>query len=178
MVDGIHLPAPRTDLALAELEPADANVLYRFFDADRTLLYIGISARLNERWRQHSREKGWFRQIRSATIEHYDSRAEVEAAEIAAIKAEGPKWNDRHNNPIPISLRRTPRLTGLGDWLSMGEIMARVKAAGLPDSESTIRRTVDKLAGDNTFTSYRTDIGGYRRIKAVDIDAWIAGRLG
>lgn len=73
------------------------QTLYRFFDANDVLLYVGITNDAGTRWRNHSRKKGWWREVCRVRVEHFDSRAEVEAAEKAAIIAEAPVHNVQHN---------------------------------------------------------------------------------
>jgi len=73
------------------------QALYRFWDKNNTLLYIGISNNFLGRIRQHTHTADWFQQAHNVTIEHYNSRAEVEQAEVKAIKAELPLYNKTHN---------------------------------------------------------------------------------
>ncbi len=64
-------------------------------------------------------------------------------------------------------------MVGDGTWLTMGEVMARIRAAGLPDSADTIRRMVD--AGQ--LKAYRQRDGrGHRRISAASVDELIRRR--
>lgn len=69
------------------------TTLYRFFDADDRLLYVGISLSVVERLRAHRSDKHWFPDLARATFENFDSRREAAAAELAAIKAEKPIYN-------------------------------------------------------------------------------------
>lgn len=73
------------------------NILYRFFDANSDLLYVGITMNLAERWRAHRTDKAWIQDVATITIKHYSSREELMEAEQRAIKAEHPKWNKQHN---------------------------------------------------------------------------------
>ena len=73
------------------------NVLYRFFDANDELLYVGISMTPWERFRQHRQDKSWWVDIRKTTMEPYPSRAAVMAAERTAIIEERPRYNVVHN---------------------------------------------------------------------------------
>ncbi len=84
------------------------HVLYRFFAADDTLLYIGLTVNPGTRWTAHSKDKPWWLDVAKVTVEHYPSREAVEAAEIAAIKAERPLHNVAHNRPA--KPKRQPRL--------------------------------------------------------------------
>lgn len=73
------------------------HVLYRFWNADNELLYIGITVHLPTRLTQHRAEKDWWAEVTAITLEHYNTREDVLAAERAAIEAEWPIWNIKHN---------------------------------------------------------------------------------
>ncbi|MBI2698647.1 MAG: GIY-YIG nuclease family protein [Mycobacterium sp.] len=69
------------------------NALYRIFDADDALLYVGITNNPYGRAMDHVRLRPWARRISYITFEHYDDRNELNAAEREAIAAEGPEFN-------------------------------------------------------------------------------------
>lgn len=71
----------------------EGTTLYRYFDADGKLLYIGITNHAVLRALQHSRFSRWWPSVRSATFEHYATRDEALAAEAAAITRERPPHN-------------------------------------------------------------------------------------
>ena len=71
--------------------------LYRMFSADDALLYIGQSHSPMSRPQELSKYYPWPRKIARVTLEWFDTRAEVVAAETAAIKAERPQHNVQHN---------------------------------------------------------------------------------
>jgi excinuclease UvrABC nuclease subunit len=75
------------------------NLLYRMFDTDGRLLYVGIStASLTfERMRSHKTSSHFFSLVRSITIEHFPSQRELREAEARAIKDECPIYNKQHN---------------------------------------------------------------------------------
>jgi hypothetical protein len=78
------------------------HVLYRFWDCDDQLLYVGLTANPGSRWKAHGVEKPWWIDVARVTVEHFASRAEAEAAEATAIKTEGPLYNVRH---VPVTMR-------------------------------------------------------------------------
>lgn len=69
------------------------QTLYRFFDSEGRLLYVGISKFFEARLKQHYRNSSWFFDSSSVTLEHYETRAQVEEAETLAIKTESPLHN-------------------------------------------------------------------------------------
>lgn len=67
--------------------------LYRLFDDAGELLYVGIGTFPQHRISDHRRLKPWASEIRSTSVEWYDSRDEALAAEAVAIKTERPAHN-------------------------------------------------------------------------------------
>jgi len=67
--------------------------LYRHFDEDDNLLYVGISMSVAARLACHKSSSHWFDKIKKITIENFGTREEVLDAEIKAIQLEKPKFN-------------------------------------------------------------------------------------
>lgn len=67
--------------------------LYRHFDADQVLLYVGISLRPIQRLAQHEGASHWFQNIARIEIEKFPSRSDALQAEAEAIWRERPKHN-------------------------------------------------------------------------------------
>ena len=77
--------------------PDEPTALYRWFDADDQLLYVGISNNVVRRSGEHAKAKAWMRQAVRNTVEWLPDRASALAAEEAAIESEHPKHNIVHN---------------------------------------------------------------------------------
>lgn len=78
------------------------TMLYRFFDDQGTLLYVGITDDPRARWSDHAHraqrnEDSWWHQVRVVHTEWLATRAEAEGAEITAIHGEHPVHNSAHN---------------------------------------------------------------------------------
>lgn len=78
------------------------TMLYRFFDGQGTLLYVGITDDPHVRWADHARkaqrkEEPWWSEVRVVHTEWLATRADAEKAEIAAIHDERPMHNTSHN---------------------------------------------------------------------------------
>jgi len=73
--------------------------LYRHFDENNKLMYVGISLNTFTRLGQHRDHSKWFKQIKYVKIEHYPTRQDAMTAEKTAIKTENPMFN--------IALRKT-----------------------------------------------------------------------
>jgi hypothetical protein len=69
------------------------TLLYRLFDGDGVLLYIGISDNLKQPMSMHAAEKPWWPRVANMTVEIWPSREAADAAETAAIRDEQPLFN-------------------------------------------------------------------------------------
>lgn len=87
-------------------EPAESTpertALYRLYDADGKLLYVGITNDTERRWSDHSSDKSWWPDVAERTAEWFATRPEAEAAEIQAIKTEKPRRNRAHNMSVEL----------------------------------------------------------------------------
>lgn len=86
-------PRPCTDTPPTGMTTA----LYRRYDADDNLLYVGISDNPRRRGARHRKRSSWAAFAVRAGVEWFPSREAAEAAERAAIETESPLFNDRHN---------------------------------------------------------------------------------
>jgi predicted GIY-YIG superfamily endonuclease len=82
--------ADATELELGEEAP---TALYRFYAADGSLLYVGVTNNMKARLGQHAADKPWWPQVARKTVGWHATRAEALAAESAAIKTEHPAHN-------------------------------------------------------------------------------------
>lgn len=74
--------------------------LYRHYDAQNNLIYIGVSLSALNRLGQHQQNSHWFSQIKKVEIETFSSRSEALIAEERAIKTENPLYNKTHNKNV------------------------------------------------------------------------------
>lgn len=69
-------------------------VLYRFFDADGALLYVGKSTHAWDRFAEHRRGSAFYPDAAAVTLQRgFVSEAELAAAEVSAIRSENPRFN-------------------------------------------------------------------------------------
>lgn len=92
-----------------DAEDKHAHVVYRMYDAQGALLYIGVTSDLSRRLQMHLNRPAYkyaaipgraeiHARLHDFTVTQYPSRALANAAERAAITAEAPELN-RHHNP-------------------------------------------------------------------------------
>lgn len=70
------------------------TALYRLYDADDELLYVGITWNPKSRWAQHATHKSWWHTVTRKTVEWHEDRSSAIAAEARATAAEKPRYDD------------------------------------------------------------------------------------
>lgn len=79
--------------------PPRQTWLYRMFNDDGELLYIGITKNRYQRWRDHEKSKPWISEATTWKWEVIDPQADPLEVEKRAIKSERPRYNVVHNKP-------------------------------------------------------------------------------
>lgn len=69
------------------------TALYRLFDAEGRLLYVGIAFNPADRWRGHSSTKFWWHEVSRREVEWRETRGDALRAEAEAILVERPLYN-------------------------------------------------------------------------------------
>lgn len=77
------------------------TALYRHFDSDGVLLYVGVTWDLRQRAMLHASASVWYPYSVRCEAEWLDNREEAFAAESAAIRRELPLFNIRHSISDP-----------------------------------------------------------------------------
>lgn len=78
----------------------ERTALYRLFNAEDRLLYVGITTDTNVRWQAHSTAK-WWPDVARKDVQWFNHRVEAAEAEKAAIKSEQPLHNRAHADYHP-----------------------------------------------------------------------------
>lgn len=147
--------------------------LYRYFDAEGQLLYVGISFSAIARASQHRKEKGWWTEFTNMTVERFDTRSQAEAAEIEAIKSESPVHNVIHNRSVVRPSTAAPWVCG-----SCESHFGRKKGDGYIQVHwnvmwQSVCASCDQL-GDNS----RYWIDGTRISNLAEVERWTHHLLG
>ena len=122
--------------------------VYRMFDAEGQLLYVGVTSTFGRRMHVHSERKEWWPLVVTLTVEQFGSREEADAAERLAIATEDPVHNvvgtqhahDAHRVPagssIPVMVRMSTELLAKLDAdrgeLNRSEWIRRLVARWVP----------------------------------------------
>ena len=81
-----------------------AKSLYRMFDKNDNLLYVGMSFSPGYRLAQHSQNTVWFTEVVKITIRRFESDDLCKDAEAHAIRTESPIYNK--SKPMPVAVRK------------------------------------------------------------------------
>ena len=99
------------------------TALYRFFDADGKLLYVGITGDIRRRWKQHEQGKPWWPSVAEKAVTWHGSRIDAEIAELEAIRDEEPEHN--WQTPNITEEERRQRLRKIRDQIAENEARHR-----------------------------------------------------
>lgn len=70
------------------------TALYRLYDADDELLYVGITWNPESRWREHATRQPWWHKVARKTVEWHEDRPSAIAAEARVTAAEKPRYDE------------------------------------------------------------------------------------
>lgn len=94
-------PAPPAPSITVHVEPEAPVVVpcavYRHYDSDDRLLYVGISVDPERRAKSHKGQGWWSRFMARETVTWHEDTASAKSAERAAIEDEHPLFNVSHN---------------------------------------------------------------------------------
>ncbi len=71
----------------------DRGAVYRLYNPNGVLLYVGITRNFGRRWRDHARDKPWWDEVNRMSVSWCSSWDEASQVEQAAIAAEAPVYN-------------------------------------------------------------------------------------
>lgn len=101
--------------------------VYRFYDADEQLLYVGVSSNLRTRWKEHEDNRPWWGDIARHDVTWFATRAKALAEESRAICEDSPRYNSQGIVRAPESPHptHTPvRRFRMGDeWIELGALV-------------------------------------------------------
>lgn len=76
------------------------TAVYRLYDADGVLLYIGMTRNPKQRWKDHRKEMLWWPEVTEKKLTWYDTRWAAWDAELTAIPSESPRYNLGSERPV------------------------------------------------------------------------------
>lgn len=137
------------------------HYLYRLFDKDGSLLYIGVSANPTDRMRVHKTGSSWFNNVARLDVEKVGTKADALNKERRAIIQERPK----HNKTKKIPGRQVGSQDEyLKPWRKRAEMIMAMLDRG--QSQSDIARHFDVSRQAISVIVQREQ--KYRQVGAVD----------
>lgn len=143
-------------------KPKLSPKLYRHYDKEDRLLYIGVSLHLLSRIAQHRSNSHWFDSIAKITIENFETSEQVYEAEKKAIKKEKPLYNI---SSVKNTSYRNKKLLGIFDLSSILAVpVGRIRCEILygrfpirPIAEKPfrwLRSDVEEMISDKSLKKY------------------------
>lgn len=124
--------------------------LYRFYDIDGRLLYVGISLNAAMRAAQHRAEKSWWPDVARMDVERHSDRATALEAERQAIVDERPRHNVVHAKSLSSADRWPDALwvIGRGPYASISRCngSTTVQLYETEHDAQTAKRRIDRGA--------------------------------
>ena len=128
------------------------HYLYRHFDHNGVLLYVGISLSTVQRLGQHRDHSHWFDAIVRVEIESFETRAAALDAEREAIRAEHPLCNIAHSQGNVVALNTAANRRAVESRLSLEKRVIDFRptyaitdaAQALGIQEATVRLWLDQ----------------------------------
>lgn len=71
--------------------------LYKYYDRDGILIYVGITSRGMQRNSEHNTSKSWWQYVNHQTVEHHRTRASALHRESEIIRKFAPPFNKQQN---------------------------------------------------------------------------------
>lgn len=132
--------------------PVTKHALYRFYNDGGQLLYTGITNNPERRFGEHAKEKHWWGDVRGISVDWYDDRGGVLAAESRAIRIEKPLHNvqGREIRPVQLDIQTSP-VPGLARSLAIG-------AFGEENAEPFIANIVKHWDGTENDTEAYSEV--------------------
>jgi predicted GIY-YIG superfamily endonuclease len=128
----------------ARARAGQQTALYRLFNQNHELIYVGISYDPEIRWYQHGRDKPWWPKVASKTVEWHANRDLALREELQVISSDAPRYNTEQprprkaRRPVPADGKNRggrPKVGTLTNTAYPRELITRIdaaaKAAGL-----------------------------------------------
>lgn len=78
---------------------SERTALYKLYDENDVLLYVGVTNNTAVRWAKHAADKPWWSDVSRQEITWHADRASALAAEKESIRAGQPRYNSEHTSP-------------------------------------------------------------------------------
>ncbi len=121
--------------------------LYRHFDSEDILLYVGMSLSAINRLSKHKSNSAWFASIKRVEIEQFSTKEEVLAAERIAIIQEKPLYNIKLSTVNPATFTQACYLLSLNEQRLLLYCIAQLSGRGTLPKDNLFVVNVADFAG-------------------------------
>jgi DNA-directed RNA polymerase specialized sigma24 family protein len=151
------------------------TALYRLFDTEGRLLYVGIAFDPADRWRGHASTKSWWHEVARREVEWRDTRSAALRAEAEAILTERPLYNVAGTEePPPFIPSKPKRIRPVGSDQANEELEAAGKRwhkskAALREADAELRALLIEGRRQGLTLSRLAKLSGFSRDRVAKI---------
>lgn len=160
--------------------------VYRYYDRDGLLIYVGITSRGARRNYEHNTSKDWWPYVARQEVDHYETRALALRHERSLIIRHRPPFNRQHNpdadatRAVYVAYADATEADALGAWraakkrmtFKMHEVHPKLRTLTLVNELGSAWLAQHIRSGDE-FPIFHTR--GRNRLKVGDADVVSAG---
>lgn len=119
------------------------TAVYRLYDSEGNLLYVGIASHVKRRLYQHATDKTWWLLVATAKVEWFSGRGAAEREEARAIEQEAPRFNAR-KDPVTGQIRAPRHDYDIEEAQTrlVGQLRAELAAGRYPAGEELDREEI------------------------------------
>lgn len=150
----------------------ERSCLYRFYDVNDVLLYVGVTRDVSARFGAHRRDAAWWLEAARVEVTFHESMAAAEAAEAVAIVTERPLYNA--SQPSPSRVRTLHERAGASSETAVLRATAEVERLRRLSGDQYVQLV--KLECENEWLRAALDVTS-ERLRAAVADARQADAL-
>lgn len=152
--------------------------VYKYYDRDGILLYVGITGRGSTRNSEHNKTKPWWQHVVRQSVEHFSTRERAQRRETDLIRKMAPPFNKQQNRDHAVAYETYFIRRSLG-----GEEGVRAFIKGRNRVPAVVVNTVgervtiacpDPRISLDDYRSIRVESGG-RQAKVLDVGVFADG---
>lgn len=146
--------------------------VYRYYDRNGLLIYVGITNQGIGRNRQHNADKDWWRFVLRQDVTHFRTRQAALDEERNLIQQHRPPFNTQHNPDV--ADRRAAYLALLADDKDYDDSWSNPRHNG----RRTVNLPIRYMGELGALALFQTDPADYFLVKRLDAKALQAVRVG
>lgn len=117
--------------------------VYRCYDADDQLLYVGVTTDMRQRHTEHAGQKEWYSEVARIETEEFDSGDEAAEREMVLLTHERPRYNS------PTARRYTAHLRPAREPSKVAALLIEARSIRLTAEDRRILELLAQKLGVN-----------------------------